>query len=655
MIHISNALLVLVLWVNLAGLALALRGCTGSWSLVRVGSPVALVAALFFVEHFVGLGRLAWVFPLSTAVSLWLVVRARSFLCSRWRTELIFHGAFLYALTWRYVFPDIDASSEKITDLTFIANYLGGGRLPPVDRWLPPFRFEMYYALQHYAAALIGRIFDTAPGMAYNLGFCTIVALVTTAAGATAMLLVRRRLPALLLTASFLVGGVGTAPLIRFLEGSPSLYSSVRFIGGSFAADSATRPLGRWLLHASHVDAATPDLPVETFSYMVGLGDYHPPFSGYLLLMLALLSIAHIEAGCAWEASHALLGASVPLIFACNTWQFPLQLALAAGYLSLRMFSRKPVAWKAVAGGFAASLLLMEPFLAHFGPAAVDARMPIRTVLAGQHAPPILWLLIFYPLVALLALQLLCGEKSRLTVGLCVLWIALLALSEIFFVDDMYGGKYERFNSVLKWWAWIYSGGILLIGGFNLRARSRLCRWGTAAVLVLVCSFAVELGAHYWTMPKPHLGQLDGAAGIRDDAGEKVMLDLLRHEPPAIVLQRMPTGAYTVQPALTIFAGQTAFLGWPNHENVWRGNRADIQARAREVELFFRGDLPDSSRWLTANGIGYVLWGRDDNQLPPLTFDRLNDSIKDRYVWHGYYEVGVYHVGLWQIRPNPAP
>jgi len=607
------------------------------------------------VEHFVGLGSLIWLFPLSTALSLWLVVRERGFLRSRWRTELIFHGAFLYALMWRYSFPDIDASSEKITDLTFIANYLGGGILPPVDRWLPPFRFEMYYALQHYAAALIGRIFGTTPGMAYNLGFCTMIALVTTGAGATAMLLVRRRLPALLLTASFLVGGVGTAPLIRFIEGAPALYSSVRFIGGSFAADSATRPLGRWLLQVSHVNAATPDLPVETFSYMVGLGDYHPPFSGYLLLMLALLSIAHIEAGCAREASHALLGASVPLIFPCNTWQFPLLLALAAGYLSLRMFSRKPIAWKAVAGGFAASLLLMEPFLAHFGPASVAAKMPIRMVLAGQHAPPILWLLIFYPLVAVLALHLTCGEKSRLTVGLCLLWIALLAFSEIFFMDDLYGGKFERFNSVLKWWSWIYSGGILLIGGFNLRARSRVCRWGTAAVLLLICSFAGELGADYWAMPKPHLGQLHGDAWIRDDAGEKVMLDLLRHVPAAIVLQRMPTGAYTAQPALTIFAGQTAFLGWPNHENVWRGNRADIDARQREVELFYRGDLQDSSRWLTANGIGYVLWGRDDNQLPPPAFDRLNNLIRDRYIWHGYYEVGTYHVGLWQMRPNPAP
>ena len=654
MLHISNALLVLALWINLAGLALALRKYAGSWSLARVGSPVALVATLFFIEHFIGLGRLAWVFPLSTMVSVWLLVRARSFLYSCWRIELLLHGAFLYALAWRYVFPDIDASSEKITDLTFIANYLGGGTLPPVDRWLPPFRFEMYYALQHYAAALIGRILDTSPGMAYNLGLCTMVALVTTAAGATAMLLVRRRLPALLLTVSFLIGGVGTAPVIRLIEDSPSLHSSVRFVGSSFVANAATQPLGRWLLGASQVNPSTPDLPVETFSYLIGLGDFHPPLSGFLVLMLALLAIAHIEAGCATLVSHALLGACVPLIIACNTWQLPLQLALTAGYLLLRMYSRKPVEWKAVAGGLAVTLFLMEPFLVHFGQVSANARMPIRMVAAAQRTPPILWLLIFYPLIALLVLHLLFGEKSRLTAGLCVLWIALLAFSELFFADDLYGGKYERFNSALKWWAWIYSGGMLMIGGFNLRSPSRVCRWGTAAVLVLVCGFAVELGIHYWNGSKSHLGQLDGAAGIRYDAGEKVMLDLLRNEPPGIVLQRMPTGAYTVQPALTIFAGQTAFLGWPNHENVWRGNRVDIDARMREVEAFFHGNMPDSSGWLAANGIGFVLWGRDDNQLPPQTFDKLNDSIKDRYLWRGFYEVGNYHVGLWQIRLSPA-
>jgi uncharacterized membrane protein len=222
-----------------------------------------------------------------------------------------------------------------------------------------------------------------------------------------------------------------------------------------------------------------------------------------------------------------------------------------------------------------------------------------------------------------------------------------LAISELFFVDDLYGGKYERFNTALKWWAWIYSGALLLIGGFNLRARSRVCRWGTAAVLILICAFSAELAAHYLRAGKPSPGQLDGAAWVRQDVAENAMLDRLRREGPGIVLQRMPQMAYTVQPALTIFAGQTAFLGWPGHENVWRHNRADIEVRRREVEVFFNGEMPDGSHWLEANHIRHVLWLRDDNQLAPHTFDKLNDSIKDRYSWQAYYTAGEYRVGMW--------
>src|SRR5579871_6828426 len=153
MVHIANGLLVCLIWINLAGLALAVRRFAGSWLLARVASPVCLFVVLFWLEHFVGLGQPHWLYPFTTGLSLWLIARDRAFLRSRWRTEAVFAGAFLYALAWRYAFPNIDASSEKITDLSFVANYLPGTRLPPIDRWLPPSRFDIYYALQHYAAA----------------------------------------------------------------------------------------------------------------------------------------------------------------------------------------------------------------------------------------------------------------------------------------------------------------------------------------------------------------------------------------------------------------------------------------------------------------------------------------------------------------------
>ena len=114
MLHISNGLVVLLLWLNLAGLALALRRFTNSWALTRVASPIALVSVLFCVEHFAGLGGLESLLPFSTALSLWMVVRWRDFLRARWRTEAIFLTGFLYALGWRYAFPDIDRKSTRL-------------------------------------------------------------------------------------------------------------------------------------------------------------------------------------------------------------------------------------------------------------------------------------------------------------------------------------------------------------------------------------------------------------------------------------------------------------------------------------------------------------------------------------------------------------
>ncbi len=648
MLHISNALLVLLLWLNLTGLALACRRFTPSWMLARVGSPVVLVTAMFCLEHFIGLGHLHWLLPVTTAVAIWQVTQSVDFLRARWRTEAVFAAAFLYALAWRYAFPDIGPSSEEITDLTFVANYLGGGKLPPVDRWLPPFPFDMYYALQHYGAALIGRLFDSLPGTAYNLGFCTVVALTATAAAGTAMLLVRRRFEALLLTAAIVVGGVGTAPIIRLVAPNPPLHASVRFIGSFLTPQFATGPLGQWLVKTTHADANTPDLPVETFSYLVGLGDFHPPLSGFLLLMLALLCLAHIEAGIAPEAAYALLGAGAALITACNTWQVPVAWALAGGYLLIRQYSGKPVDWKMAGAGFAGTMLLLSPFLMRFGSASAASSMPLRLVPAYAHTPPLLWLLTFYPLVVVILLHLISGDRSRLTVCLCLLWVAFLIGSEFFYVDDLYAGKFERFNTVLKWWAWIYAGGMLLIGGFNLRSRSRLCRMGTGLVLVLTLAFAGELFGQWTGLGKPHLGQLDGAGGVREDAGEKVILEVLRAAPPSIVLQRIPVGAYTVQPALTILAGQTAFLGWPSHENVWRGNRADIEVRRRETETFYKGEMPDGERWLDENGIDYVLWLRDDNPLH--TWNKIEAQVKECFGWEGYYEAGEYRVGVWNRR-----
>jgi uncharacterized membrane protein len=650
LIHLANFLLVGLLLINLTGLALFTWRLTGSWLLARAASPV-LVAVPFFLEHFAGFGTLVWLWPFTTAASVWAMVHDRELFQKHWQIELVYFGAFGYGLCWRYSFPDITPASEKITDLTFIANYMPGVRLPPPDRWLPPFPFDMYYAMQHYGAALLGRTLGATAGQAYNLAFCVIIAASVTAVAGTAWLLARRRFAVVLLVGAFLFGGSGVAPFTRHVMPAHSiqLHSSTRFIGSSLSPELATEPFGRWLLRVNHVSAASLDLPIEMFSYLIGLGDYHPPLGGYLLLLLALLAIALIEAQEAVGPAYALLGATVPLTLACNAWDFPIQALLVGAYVGYRVLERQPVRWKMLLAGGAAAGMLLQPFLAHFASHAGDLNMALRLVSKSAHTPPILWLLIFYPVLVIIGLHLVSGERSRLSLMFCTFWILLLAASEFLFIDDVYVGKYERFNTVLKWWGWIYSGAALLIGSFNLRSSSRICRWGTAAMLLLICSYGRDLAANLIYPAKPHLGQLDGSGWLRDDTANRAVMDFLQSQPPCLVLQRLSDRAYIPEPALVTFAGQIPFMGWANHEDIWRGYRPDVDRRFEQIAAFYSGGLTDSARWLEENGIQYVLWLKDDNQLAKGTYERIDQQIRGRYFWREYYSAGDFRVGFWSL------
>src|SRR5512133_1602275 len=157
--HLATAFVVGLLFVNLSALALLGHRVTGQYALSRVTTPVACALACFFVEHFVGLGRLAWVWPVATALSLWIIAGRLDILRAHWRVEAAFLASFAWVFAWRYTGPSMVASSEKIGDLAMISSYMPGTRLPPVDAWFPPYPFDVYYSFQHYAAALLGRVF----------------------------------------------------------------------------------------------------------------------------------------------------------------------------------------------------------------------------------------------------------------------------------------------------------------------------------------------------------------------------------------------------------------------------------------------------------------------------------------------------------------
>jgi len=649
------ATLVFTLLVNLTGLALAARRLIPNYVLARVASPLLLCMAMFCLEHAIGLGDLSWAFLPLTLYSLWLIWRKRGFLLSNVGPEILFLLGFGYAFLWAFCFPDIDGRSEKLGDLTFIRDYLSGTRLPPPDYWFPPFRFDVYYGFQYYSSALLGRILHLDPGTTYRLSLCVIVGLAMTAAGGAVYLLSGRLKRSVLVLAAFAFGGTGASLLARLFAKQTLLSDGMRFIGEFAVPDKMTTGLGKWLVTASSIPAKEAIvLPAETFGYLVYLGDHHPPMSGFLLLTLALLCIAIAEKEDELRIAPAILASTIPAVVAADAWNLPLQVLLVASWVIWRMVKHIAVPWWSLAAGCGGGFLLILPFLQSIGFHSLDYGVRLRLVPGPEHTPALLGLIVWAPFLLLLGGAALSARRGSEELRWCLLWSMLLLLTEAFYLDDVYSGKYNRFNSTLKWWPWIMAGMVLTLGPLSLTARRWVSRWSAVLALALTAWFAVPLCEYLILTPKPHIGRIDGAAWIMADPAEKPILEFLKNQRQGIVLQRLEADSFTFSPGLVIFSGQQAFLGWPAHEKLWRGNRRDIDQRSEQVKQFYRGDLPESAAWLLENKIDHVLWLKGEgSQLPPGTYDKIEGQIRDFYFWREYYRAGDFRVGVWSRREFP--
>ncbi len=646
----TTAFTIGIVYVNLLALALLGLRWTRSYALARVVTPAAVALLLFFVEHFVGLGRLGWCWPLTTAAAVWYVVAKHDVLIEHIGTEVLFLIAFAWVLLWRLSFPGIVASSEKIGDMAMIASYWPGTRLPPQDAWYPPYPFDVYYSFQQYAASLLGRVFALPIGTAYNLGFTVIVALTITAAGAAAYIMCRSVRGTLLVVAAFAIGGTGATIPSHFMFKDPPPYSSMRFIGDMARPQMVDTAFGRWLVARAHVpDKDVVKLPSETFAYLTYLGDYHPPLSGFYLLMLALLCIAVAEAEQDSGIAQAVLTATIPLCAIANGWTLPLQVLLVLTWIAYRAATGRPLDWRMLASGLVVTAALCYPFLSTFAYRAADYRIALRLVGRGEHVPWLLGLIQLYPILLAILLPLIFETERPWLLWSSLLWLCLFLMSEVFVVDDVYGGIYNRFNTTLKWWPWIQAAALLVAGSYGVRARSRVYRYVTVLVLIAVCAFGIDLG-RILAAPKPEFGRLSGDGAITSDNIEKVILEFLAVQPRSIVLQRPETGAFTPAPALTLFSGQQAFMGWPEHEKLWRGLRADVSLREAQVRSFYSGEMADPVQWLLQNRIDFVLWLKAEYKLPTGTFEKLDAQLRPAYYWQEYYRAGDFRVGVWSRR-----
>ncbi|HEU0017308.1 MAG TPA: hypothetical protein VFQ31_02950, partial [Methyloceanibacter sp.] len=204
--------------------------------------------------------------------------------------------------------------------------------------------------------------------------------------------------------------------------------------------------------------------------HFVGLGQL-----SWLYLPLMALSLFVIWSERAWFSDETfrtseiarsrlefVLGLTVPLALCCHAWIFPLQVALVGAWT---LWDRRNSGhWHllAPAAGGALGVFLLLPFLAGLGAGA--GYMQAALVTSDARAPIVQFLIVWWPLLVLAFALPLAGQARSFAGFLTLLFLALLIFAEFFNAPDgLYRDDFIRFNPALKWWGWIFTGGVFSI------------------------------------------------------------------------------------------------------------------------------------------------------------------------------------------------
>ncbi len=669
-----------LLGVNLWGLML-IAGLywRNRWFALPLG-PLLAVTLVYAVECHHGLGpSLPGLELASTALSVLVVAMSlvaweprglpawAAALLREWRQEFafprllgcfaVFAAVFAYAFMWRFTFPDVDGGSEKIADFSYICSYYSGTTIPVPDSWYSPYLSTQYYSFQHYGAALMGRVLLLPPGSAYNLGYCLLVALGGTAFAGAVTLAARTFRTRAVVLACFVIGGTGMTILDHFTDKDVTPWTNMRFIG---SAQMDKPPLGPWLkAYNARYPILDPEghthvmeLPGEIYSYVVFLGDYHAPLSGYYLLGLCGMGML-LWARLRQRRYAAIVGGTLTWTLLANTWVLPLQGLAVVLWLAVNGRDWRRLV-PSLFGGAALVWLAAWVYLSAFTSSASGYDTAVRLVPWNEHTPPILFLLFFLPTIALIVLGYVSGSPNGRRLAL--LWLTLLLFTEFFYVDDEYSGLYDRFNTTLKWWPWVMAGTLMTLAPVVLeQSKRRSVRLAGYLFCLYPCFYAYDLWKPLRDWPKASVGKLEGHNFLTKEEFPRLMLGRLKLEKPGVVIERPEEkGGFTDSAVIPLFAGQRMWLGWWGHELLWRANSEDVRRRHDKLMKFYTGDFPDAGRWWVAQGVDYVLWYRPGDT--PALWEKINRELSPEYTWCDiltYQDEDGRRVGFWRRAPAP--
>lgn len=525
--------------------------------------------------------------------------------------DAVFLVGFLFALSVRFANPPIGYFSEQYMNHAFLASVIREPVVPPLDPWFAGGRLTVYYYLGHWlmgCLALVTAIpsevaFNLVPATVYGTSFVTLYALGS---------LFLRRWRWLPLAVLLLV-----PPSIPwFLAAGGDLYSA--FQDTNWIIHGARFEFPAFSLFLGNVHA----FEMATFNqvfliFLLGFawlrwGGLETRGRWGLALLLAL-SIGSMPLLSSWDAlvygpavaafllilwvrkrDRVTLAAAVAVPAVAFAIYLPYYLALepaGIGGLGIGFPPTDPLAFLAVWGGF-----LVIVYLA----IARDIwRFPL---LAAVAIPPLAAGYAALGIVAVPLAALLFRRERSFADLLCIAGLAVLGLCEVFYLEEMLGGDYSRFNTIFKFYfdAWILlgTGSLLLAGGWLAARRSVFpdaVRKGAAvaaaaALIAVPVVLDVEIGRGLLGIeyPPAGYGTLDGLAYLEATRpGEAAAIEFLRTLDGGHLIVEAENGDYGYYSRVSSFSGIPSILGQISHELTWRGNGAWYTERPADIRAIY--------------------------------------------------------------------
>jgi YYY domain-containing protein len=551
--------------------------------------------------------------------------------------EVIFLVITVAVIFLRLDHPQI-VFTEKPMDLGIFASLLRAEGFPPPDMWLAGETLPYYYW-----GALLWTVPLWVSSLPLEFGYNLIVGVIGGMVGSLLWMLGRRA-----------SGSHWTGLLVAFfglLAGTPDGMRQL-FAGVKVGA------LDFW-----HSSRQVPDTITEWPLFTAQLGDLHPHLLSMPVACLALLvawqagkkapsaaqmTFLAVLFGVAWAANPwsmppTLAGIALLLVAGVDRWYWPQGEArrrwLAAGaigvggwlvtapfHLGFKPFFQgiKMVhSWTdpghlllfagclLVPAGIAAAVVLRRMMAAEgeISTAVMLLAGAATVVLAAATKRPTLVILAEILIILIAAILKTTADTDRPVLALAALGVFLFLVPEVVYVADSYGEGLHRMNTVFKAYiqAWILLA-IALPVLLRIGIRRPALRWTVLGVAVLLALphpvglIVQQFKATSWS--------IDGMAWMTK--GDRAIVEALRNEPFGTMMIEAVGGAYTEYARLSSASGVPTYLGWANHEGVWRGSEIhDETAKRRELvnRIYSSRDPTEIQRLVNQAGAHLVAIG----------------------------------------------